>query len=69
MILKGTTTARVILHANILLAADENITSRRKKRSTPPVPAKITGDVEARIVALSCSEPPQGLGSAPYGSR
>jgi hypothetical protein len=32
----------------------------RKKRSTPPVPAKITGDVEARIIALSCSEAPQG---------
>ncbi len=32
----------------------------RKKRETPPVPAKITGDVEARIIALSCNAPPQG---------
>ena len=32
----------------------------RKKRETPPVPPKITGDVEARIIALSCSEPPEG---------
>ena len=32
----------------------------RKKRETPPVPAKITGDVEARIIALSCGEPPTG---------
>jgi len=32
----------------------------RKKRETPPVPAKITGEVEARIVALACSEPPKG---------
>lgn len=32
----------------------------RKKRDTPPVPAKITGDVEARIIALSCNAPPQG---------
>jgi len=32
----------------------------RKKRETPPVPAKITGDVEARIIALSCNEPPPG---------
>jgi uncharacterized membrane protein len=32
----------------------------RKKRETPPVDAKITGDVEAKLVALACTEPPQG---------
>ena len=32
----------------------------RKKRSTPPVAPKITGEVEARIIALACSEPPEG---------
>ena len=32
----------------------------RKKRETPPVKAKITGEVEAKIVALACSEPPEG---------
>jgi transposase len=32
----------------------------RKKRETPPVPAKVTGDIEAKIIALSCSEPPPG---------
>jgi transposase len=32
----------------------------RKKRETPPVPAKVTGEVEAKIIALSCSEPPPG---------
>ena len=32
----------------------------RKKRETPPVPPKVTGEVEARIIALSCSEPPEG---------
>lgn len=32
----------------------------RKKRETPPIAAKITGDVEARVIALSCSEPPPG---------
>jgi len=32
----------------------------RKKRETPPVPTKVTGDVEARIIALACSEPPEG---------
>ena len=32
----------------------------RKKRETPPVAPKITGDVEAKIIALSCSTPPSG---------
>lgn len=32
----------------------------RKKRETPPVPAKVTGDVEAHIIALACSAPPEG---------
>jgi transposase len=32
----------------------------RKKRETPPVPAKVTGEVEAKIIAASCSEPPAG---------
>lgn len=33
---------------------------KRKVRKTPPVPPKCTGDVEAKIVALACSEPPEG---------
>lgn len=32
----------------------------RKKRETPPVPAKVDGEVEARIVALACSKAPEG---------
>ena len=32
----------------------------RKKRKTPPVAAKVTGDVEARIIALACTDPPKG---------
>ncbi len=32
----------------------------RKKRETPPVPPKVTGDVEAHIIATACSEPPEG---------
>ena len=40
----------------------ENVTEflKRKKRETPPVAPKITGEVEARIIALACSEPPKG---------
>jgi len=33
---------------------------RRKKRETPPVAPKITGEVEAKIIALGCSTPPKG---------
>jgi transposase len=35
-------------------------TIHRKVRETPPVQSKITGDVEAKIIALACSEPPKG---------
>lgn len=35
-------------------------TITRKKRLTPPVEPKITGEVEARVVALACSQPPAG---------
>jgi len=95
IISKGSSSAKTIMHANILLAADENLTKgklteneiavlfnvhkqtvhsirkayvtyglesaiMRKKRDTPPITPKITGEVEARIIALSCSEPPDG---------
>jgi len=33
---------------------------QRKKRETPPVPAKVTGELEARIIALACGEVPTG---------
>jgi hypothetical protein len=32
----------------------------RKKRATPPVPAKVDGEVEAHIIALCCTNPPKG---------
>ena len=34
---------------------------QRKKRETPPVAAKMTGELEARIIALACSEAPEGF--------
>jgi hypothetical protein len=42
--------------------AAENISAflQRKKRETPPVAPKITGEVEAHIIALACSPVPQG---------
>jgi len=33
---------------------------QRKKRATPPVAPKVTGELEARVIALACSEVPQG---------
>ena len=32
----------------------------RKKRLTPSVPSPVTGEVEARLIALACSTPPAG---------
>ncbi len=95
LVSKGTSPARSIRRAHILLLADEhrpggkmkdnaiadqlhvhvntilNIRKtymkqdlqaviQRKKRITPPVPPKVTGELEAKIIALSCSEPPTG---------
>ena len=40
---------------------------QRKKRETPPVEPKITGEVEAHIIALACSSVP--VGYAKWGVR
>ena len=40
---------------------------KRKKRETPPIEAKITGEVEAHIIALACSPVPEGC--AKWGVR
>ena len=94
IVAKGSSSAKMILRANILLASDrtnkkhmtvaeiasafstspttvQNVrtsyanngldaTISRKKRVVPPVAPKVTGDVEAHIIALACSEPPKG---------
>lgn len=39
---------------------DVGATIRRKKRLTPPVEPRITGEAEARLIALACSAPPVG---------
>lgn len=93
---RGTSPARMIARARILLALDESHGScpdrgvvaervgvsegtvfavarryrqvggdveaviERQKRARPPVAAKVTGDVEARLIALACSTPPEG---------
>jgi Homeodomain-like domain len=32
----------------------------RQQRPLPPVPSPVTGEVEARLIALACSSPPEG---------
>jgi hypothetical protein len=32
----------------------------RKKRETPPIQSKVTGEVEAHIIAVACSAAPEG---------
>lgn len=39
---------------------DVAATITRTKRLTPPVEPKVTGEVEARLIALACSAPPPG---------
>jgi transposase len=39
---------------------DVEATIGRKQRLTPPVPPIVTGEVEARLIALACSAPPPG---------
>lgn len=39
---------------------DVQATISRKKRLTPPVEPTVTGEVEARLIALACSTPPEG---------
>jgi hypothetical protein len=39
---------------------DVRATVGRKKPAGPPVPSPVTGEVEARLIKLACSAPPQG---------
>jgi len=45
---------------DFLKATDLSTFLRRKKRETPPVKPKVTGELEARIIALACGEVPEG---------
>ena len=50
-----------------LASESVSIFLQRKKREIPPVKAKITGEVEAHIIALACSPVPEGC--AKWGVR
>jgi hypothetical protein len=51
---------RVVARAYVERGGDVQATICRKKRITPPVEPKVTGEVEARLIALACSKAPQG---------
>ena len=40
---------------------DVHATIGRRKPAGPPVPSPVTGDVEARLIKLACSAPPEGF--------
>jgi len=54
------TTVRSIAERFVETDGDVEATITRKQRLTPPVPSVITGEVEARLIALACSAPPPG---------
>jgi len=51
-----------IVRRDYLAANSVSAFLQRKKRETPPVEPKVTGEVEARIIALACSKAPDGYG-------
>jgi hypothetical protein len=51
---------RLIAKRFIETGGNVEATVGRKQRSSPPVPAVVTGEVEARLIALACSAPPPG---------
>ncbi len=54
------TTVRSVAERFVETEGDAEATITRKRRATPPVPSVITGEVEARLIALACSTPPPG---------
>ena len=48
-----------LIRKEFMVFGIERITAR-KKRETPPTPAKVTGEVEAHIIATACSAAPEG---------
>ena len=54
------TTVRSIAQRFVESGGDVETTITRKQRPGPPVPSVITGEVEARLIALACSAPPAG---------
>jgi transposase len=55
-------TIRLVSMRFVETGGDIWATIERKQREHPPVPSPVTGEVEARLIALACSAPPPGYG-------
>ncbi|WP_432077245.1 helix-turn-helix domain-containing protein [Streptomyces wuyuanensis] len=53
-------TLRLVAKRFAETGGDVHATITRKKRDLPPVPSPVTGEVEARLIAMACSQPPHG---------
>jgi transposase len=53
-------TLRLVAKRFAETGGDVYATIGRKQREFPPVPSPVTGEVEARLIALACSQPPEG---------
>jgi hypothetical protein len=53
-------TVRQVAKRFVATGGDVQATITRKQRAAPPVPSVITGEVEARVIALACTAPPPG---------
>src|SRR5215210_4870257 len=56
----STNTVRAIAKRFAETDGDVLATIGRKPRQTPPVAPIVTGEVEARLITLACSTPPEG---------
>jgi hypothetical protein len=54
-------TLRLVAKRFAETGGDARATIGRKQRALPPVPSPVTGEVEARVIALACSQPPEGF--------
>ncbi len=55
-------TLRLVAKRFAETGGDAHATISRKQRELPPVVSVVTGEVEARLIALACSAPPPGYG-------
>jgi hypothetical protein len=53
-------TLRLVAKRFAETCGDVHATIGRKQRESPPVPSPVTGEVEARLIAMACSQPPEG---------
>ena len=53
-------TLRLVAKRFVETGNDVHATIIRKQREHPPVASPVTGEVEARLIALACSQPPAG---------